>query len=244
MILREVIWHDYWEMIFSTYRTHNNAECITRTNGIRFARRASWKAKRRAASRSRASVQATDRNFIPRLHLAKPSNRGARSLAARWKMSLRGRTNDDDRFCRRSLLLFLIFLWWPPTLYRLLSLVIPVLHASSFSLSFLLSLLSFFSFCLSRFLVPSWVWTPLGRCSWNCLQGGGVKKKDNFVLRWIKENREGKQWLRNDYLETHISYSYVAFYKNFLMHLYTPLLYLFWFIVILSSVNNNYLIKK
>lgn len=79
------------------------------------------------------------------------SNRGARSLATRWKMSLRGRTDDDDRFCRRSLLLFLIFLWWPylPSLYHFLSLVIPVLHIFP-------SLLFFFS-PSSRFLAPSWV---------------------------------------------------------------------------------------
>lgn len=136
----------------------------------RYKLRSSRKLKSEAkSSKHKSSVRPSnmDRNFIPRLHLAKPSNRGARSLAARWKMSLRGRTNDDDRFCRRSLLLFLIFLWWPPTLYRLLSLVIPVLHASSFSLSFFSSFSSFFplSLYLSRFLALSWVWTPLGRCS-------------------------------------------------------------------------------
>lgn len=100
------------------------------------------------------ATETSSRDFISRsVEIRGASNRGARSLATRWKMSLRGRTDDDDRFCRRSLLLFLIFLWWPyvPPLYHFLSLVILVSYTSLLSLSF------FLSSSPSRFLAPTWV---------------------------------------------------------------------------------------
>lgn len=178
-----MIWHACWEAIFSTYRTHDDAECIASINGICFARRASWKA---GSSEQKSSVRPEDGQ---ELHLA-TSSREAEAIETRdlslrdgrWDLRDR-RTNDDDRFCRRSLLLFLIFPWWPPTLYRLLSLVILVLHVSSVSLYFLLSLLS--SLSLSLDFLHHHVWTSLGRCSRNCSQGGDVEKKDNFVPRFL-----------------------------------------------------------
>lgn len=114
-------------------------------------------------------------------------------------MSLRGRTDDDDRFCRRSLLLFLIFLWWPyvPPLYHFLSLVILVSYTSLLFLYLSFSLLLLLDFLLHPECKP----LP-GRCSRNCLQGDGIEKKDDLVPRQTKEIRESKWRSKNDYLAT------------------------------------------
>lgn len=211
----------------------------------RYKLRSSRKLKSEAkSSKQKSSVRPSnmDRNFIPRLHLAKPSNRGARSLATRWKMSLRGRTNDDDRFCRRSLLLFLIFLWWPPTLYRLLSLVIPVLHASSFSLSFFSSFSSFFPLSIFRDFLHYHEYEPhLGVALENCLQGG-VEKKDNLVFRWTKENRKNKQWLRNDHLEIPVFHIVTLHFTTILLCI-SILFHTYLDLSIILSSNNSYLMK-
>lgn len=117
-----------------------NVPCIMARTYCGFARRVLWQAERRETMMLNPFGRRTEtsyRDFISRsVEIHGASNRAARSLATRWKMSLRGRTDDDDRFCRRSLLLFLIFLWWPyvPSLYHFLSLVIPVLHIFSLSL--------------------------------------------------------------------------------------------------------------
>lgn len=140
-----------------------------------------------------------DRNFISRsVEIRGTSNRGARSLATRWKMSLRGRTDDDDRFCRRSLLLFLIFLWWPyvPLPYHFLSLVILVLHIFSPSLFFSFSLL----LLLLNFLFHRECKPLSGRCSRNCLQSDGIEQKDDLIPRQTKGIQESKRQSRNDYL--------------------------------------------
>lgn len=173
---------------------------------------------------ARLGDETSSRDFISRsVEIRGASNRGARSLTTRWKMSLRERTDDDDRFCRRSLLLFLIFLWWPyvPLLYHFLSLVILVLHISS------LSLLFFRSSASSRFLAPSCK-PPPGRCSRNSLQGG-IEKKYDLVSRQTKGIRESKfRRSRNDYLailaQNNIRENFVL--RVFLYHVSSLIYYL------------------
>lgn len=129
--------------------------CISVRMYCDFVRHVFWQAQRKEMMMLNSfgwRTETSSRDFISQfVEIRGASNRGPRSLATRWKMSLPERTDDDDRFCRRSLLLFLIFLWWPylPSLYHFLSLVIPVLHIPP-SLFFFLS-------SSSRFLASSWV---------------------------------------------------------------------------------------
>lgn len=190
----EIIFHENFVSCKTKFFCASNLIFIINTQcGINiFARCVFWQVERRETMSSPIETSSRD-----------PLRFVARVIEAR-DLSLRdGRwvyADDDDRFCQRSLLLFLIFLWWPyvPLLYHFLSLVILVLYI--FSSSLFLS----FSLLLLNFLFHRECKPLSGRCSRNCLQSDGIEKKDDLVPRQTKGIQEGKRRSRNDYLATFV----------------------------------------